>query len=280
MSISTGNALNFQAPLQNNFSNDRIELERQLQLVSSNRLEVEREQLKVFTDQMLLQIEKKQAVAEAELSLKKQEILLLRQNDSSSSSRDFIKLQEDYAALESKVESITAACKLEVQGIRQFYQDSLTAMLVAQEKRHLEALANHSNHSLEATTLVVEGNSKALQQFGDTISHRMKKEAHNVRAAYQEVAKNMQHSAEVSDRNSVAIVGGLQQIAGAVQSGFERLANQAEAMERNRIQQAQEMEQQRIQDEKSKRDEMRIMYSNSNATIQSFSQSVLLVKII
>ena len=88
----------------------------------------------------------------------------------------------------------------------------------------------------------------------------------------------MQHSAEVSDRNSVAIVGGLQQIAGAVQSGFERLANQAEAMERNRIQQAQEMEQQRIQDEKSRRDEMRIMYSNSNATIQSFSQSVMLVK--
>jgi hypothetical protein len=150
-------------------------------------------------------------------------------------------------------------------------------MLVAQEKSHLEAMSNASKQSLEATTLVVDGNSKALVEFGETISHRMKKEAHNVRAAYQEVAKGIQHSAEVSDRNSVALVGGLQQIAGAVQAGFERLSNQAEAMERNRIQQAQEMEQQRIQDEKTRRDEMRIMYSNSNATIQSFSQSVMLV---
>ena len=275
MSISTGNALNFQAPQQTNSSTDRIELDRQLQLVSSDRLEVEREQLKVFTDRMMLQIEKKQAAAEAEMELKRQEIILLRRNDAPSG--ELLKLQEDYAALESRIESITASCKLEVQGIRQFYQDSLTAMLVAQEKSHLEAMSNASKQSLEATTLVVDGNSKALVEFGETISQRMKKEAHTVRAAYQEVAKGIQHSAEVSDRNSAALVGGLQQIAGAVQAGFERLSNQAEAMERNRIQQAQEMEQQRIQDEKTRRDEMRIMYSNSNATIQSFSQSVMLV---
>ena len=159
MSFSPGNGLNFQAPQQNISSNDRIDLERQLQLVSTNRIELEREQLKVFTDTILLDIEKKRAGAEAELELKRQEIILLRRNDAPSG--ECIKLQEDYAALKLKVEAITTSCKLEINAwdpsilSRYTYSNACCPKKKPSIWRQCQIT---QTIFLEATTLVVEGN--------------------------------------------------------------------------------------------------------------------------
>ena len=255
---------------QQSILDGRLELERQ------QRQDLEREKLKLFTDQKMLQFEKKIADAESELTKKREEIKLMSQVQAPSD--QLVKLQNDYIQLELKFQSVTESCRAESKQLVLFSQQSLSESLVAQENRHIKAMSTAATYALEGTHVIVDSNKKALGDLGDTIGHRMKMDSVRTTAAYNQIGSAIQHFAETSDRNTFAVADGLRNLASSVTAGFQMMAAQAEATERNRIQLWQDAENRRLEDEQARRDEISAVHSNSNAVIQSYNQSLLLVR--